>query len=213
MITYLDQENGTPTFTVHNAITPEFAKGLIDEFKDKTQIATHESKGEQTTEPTSWRDSTVSWFHNPDLYEQVYGFMQVANYHMGLRYKISGAEAFQFTKYTKDQHYDWHRDGYSDHFAARDFSFEPPKNLTQTGFPHLVGTCRKIICSLLLNDDYEGGGLEFMWIDEGKVKTKTIEPKPLDLIIFPSGLEHRVVPVTKGTRYSVVIWYGGPPLV
>ncbi|MEC7191643.1 MAG: 2OG-Fe(II) oxygenase [Pseudomonadota bacterium] len=32
-----------------------------------------------------------------------------------------------------------------------------------------------------------------------------------DVIVFPSYLHHRVKPVTKGVRYSIVAWYGGPP--
>ena len=31
-----------------------------------------------------------------------------------------------------------------------------------------------------------------------------------NLFIFPSYLMHRVTPVTKGTRKSLVIWAGGP---
>jgi PKHD-type hydroxylase len=32
-----------------------------------------------------------------------------------------------------------------------------------------------------------------------------------DVVIFPSFIDHKVAPVTKGTRYSIVAWYGGPP--
>ena len=39
---------------------------------------------------------------------------------------------------------------------------------------------------------------------------KEIRPKG-SLIIFPSDLWHRVRPVTKGTRYSLVIWNLGWP--
>ena len=38
-----------------------------------------------------------------------------------------------------------------------------------------------------------------------------IEAKKGDLVVFPSFIDHKVAPVTKGTRYSVVVWYGGPP--
>ena len=31
------------------------------------------------------------------------------------------------------------------------------------------------------------------------------------VIVFPSCMEHRVTPITKGTRYSVVCWFVGPP--
>ena len=54
--------------------------------------------------------------------------------------------------------------------------------------------------------------MEFAEIDtKGKIKTYCVEPKVGTVIIFPSYTHHRVSPVTKGTRYSVVAWYGGPP--
>jgi len=31
------------------------------------------------------------------------------------------------------------------------------------------------------------------------------------IIVFPSDMEHRVAPVTKGIRYSLVVWFLGPP--
>ena len=33
-----------------------------------------------------------------------------------------------------------------------------------------------------------------------------------DMIFFTSGMEHRVTPVTKGVRYSLVNWFVGPPI-
>mgnify|MGYP001177870175 CR=1 FL=1 len=32
-------------------------------------------------------------------------------------------------------------------------------------------------------------------------------------ILFPSTVTHRVTPVIKGTRYSIVVWFAGPPFV
>jgi PKHD-type hydroxylase len=31
------------------------------------------------------------------------------------------------------------------------------------------------------------------------------------MTLFPSFVLHRVTPVTKGTRYSLVAWVSGPP--
>jgi len=52
-----------------------------------------------------------------------------------------------------------------------------------------------------LNDDYEGGDLIF-W------KQEKIELKAGSIMIFPSNFmyPHKVMPVTKGTRYSYVSW-------
>ena len=33
------------------------------------------------------------------------------------------------------------------------------------------------------------------------------------IIVFPSFLKHRVTPVTKGVRYSLVSWFVGPPFI
>ena len=40
-----------------------------------------------------------------------------------------------------------------------------------------------------------------------------IEATAGSVIVFPSSMEHRVAPVTKGIRYSVVCWFLGPPFV
>ena len=65
---------------------------------------------------------------------------------------------------------------------------------------------RKISMTLLLSDPstFEGGELEFM------SKGKTAKLKQGQAIFFSSWLQHRVKPVTKGERYSLVMWFGGP---
>ncbi len=61
---------------------------------------------------------------------------------------------------------------------------------------------RDVTLLIYLNDDYEGGELEFP--DWGV----TFRPKSRTLIAFPSYIEfsHRVHPVTKGERYTLVSW-------
>lgn len=60
-----------------------------------------------------------------------------------------------------------------------------------------------LTASFSINDDYEGGDLVF-W-DSYKV-----EKKSNSIHVYPSSLTHphRVDPVTKGVRYSVVVWFG-----
>jgi predicted 2-oxoglutarate/Fe(II)-dependent dioxygenase YbiX len=62
---------------------------------------------------------------------------------------------------------------------------------------------RSVSCSFLLNDDFEGG--EFAFFD-GKLKYKLGKG---DAVMFPSNFmyPHEVMPVTKGTRYSIVTWF------
>ncbi len=65
---------------------------------------------------------------------------------------------------------------------------------------------RKISISILLNEDYEGGNLSFFTDGETDIK-----PDLGTAIAFPSYLPHRVLPVTKGVRWSLVCWIAGEP--
>lgn len=74
----------------------------------------------------------------------------------------------------------------------------------QYGFHYDGGTASKRSISVLiyLNDDYEGGELEF---PNFKLK---IKPKAGTLILFPSNYAygHIAHPVTSGTKYVIVTW-------
>jgi PKHD-type hydroxylase len=86
--------------------------------------------------------------------------------------------------------------------------------------PWLVGKIRKLSVTVSLSDsnDYKGGELEFDFRngEHGKisniVECKEIKSKG-SLVVFPSFVWHRVKPVTKGTRYSLVIWHCGLPFI
>jgi len=75
-----------------------------------------------------------------------------------------------------------------------------------TDFGHLVPH-RKISISVQLSapEDYEGGDLEFFF-DGEPVKGERARGA---LIAFPSFTLHRVAPVTRGTRWSLVAWIAG----
>ena len=62
---------------------------------------------------------------------------------------------------------------------------------------------RAVSCSFALNDDYEGG--EFAFFDRELV----YKLKKGSCIMFPSNFmyPHEVMPVTSGTRYSIVTWF------
>jgi len=68
---------------------------------------------------------------------------------------------------------------------------------------------RKLSVSVPLNDaaDFEGGDLEFL--SSGSTPQK-VEQKIGHPVVFPSWLVHRVSPVTRGKRYSMVCWISGP---
>jgi Rps23 Pro-64 3,4-dihydroxylase Tpa1-like proline 4-hydroxylase len=62
---------------------------------------------------------------------------------------------------------------------------------------------REVSCSFLLNDDYEGG--EFAFFDRKII----IKGKKGSMVMFPSNFmfPHEIMPVTSGTRYSIITWY------
>jgi hypothetical protein len=62
---------------------------------------------------------------------------------------------------------------------------------------------RAVSCSFVLNDDYEGG--EFAFFDR-ELKYKL---KKGSCIMFPSNFmyPHEIMPVTSGTRYSIITWF------
>ena len=98
-------------------------------------------------------------------------------------YNIHRLERVQMSKYSIGGHYDWHMDS------------KVPVNDEQ----------RKLSVSILLNKDFAGGGLE---IESNK--GENVLKYQGDIVVFPSFLQHRVLPVTDGTRYTAVSWAYGP---
>lgn len=62
---------------------------------------------------------------------------------------------------------------------------------------------RSVSCSFALNDNYEGG--EFAFFDRELIYNL----KKGSVIMFPSNFmyPHEIMPVTRGTRYSIVTWF------
>lgn len=96
-------------------------------------------------------------------------------------------EDLQYTIYESDEnHYTWHLD----------------RGGVNTDTP------RKLSLVLQLTDpaEYEGGDLE---IFAGPKPTAVKKEKGL-VVAFPSFMLHRVTPVTRGTRKTLVVWLTGP---
>ena len=65
---------------------------------------------------------------------------------------------------------------------------------------------RKLSVIVLLSDEFEGGDFELI-CDDNPIK---LEMKKGKLFAFPSFILHRVKPITKGERNSLVGWVTGP---
>jgi predicted 2-oxoglutarate/Fe(II)-dependent dioxygenase YbiX len=66
----------------------------------------------------------------------------------------------------------------------------------------------KITIIYYINDDFEGGHIEFPYEDQGLI----IKPKANSVLIFPSSFVHGVLPVTSGNRYMTQTYAYRHPL-
>ena len=149
-----------------------------------------------------WRISDVIWTTDQWIYDTIWPYMEKANERAGWKYDIRYAATMQITRYKKGEFYYFHKDGKGDHLSAYDM----PDN----EFMH--GNVRKLSMTVLLNDNYEGGEFQFANYNQEKCEIHTPKfNKTGMIIVFPSDMEHRIAPVTKGIRYSLVVWVLGPP--
>jgi len=172
--------------------------------------------GSTKTKP-GHRKSKVCWIQEQWLFNMILPYVDEANERAGWYWKWDQCESAQFTQYEVGGYYNWHMDGQSDVDGAYKEVGKDGKEIS----PNWQGKVRKLSVTLTLNDNYEGGEFEILsdpYHDE-KTDTMTQETRtpdiksPGSLIVFPGFLHHRVAPVTKGVRHSVVLWCLGPPFV
>ena len=187
-----------PYWVFENELDEHTCNLIIDLGKDKWKEARIQAgngvsgKGKINKEI---RKTDVAWSNDDWLYEICWHFLRTANKNSNWNFNISSCEPMQITKYEKDGHYNFHQDG-------NGFSrYDNPKN------KFLHGKTRKLSMTIVLNEDYEGG--EFQFFDDKSL----IKEKRGTIIVFPSYMVHKVRPVTKGTRYSLVAWFCGEPFI
>jgi PKHD-type hydroxylase len=131
------------------------------------------------------RKTQVAWTDDQKLMEIATYYTLAANRN-AFGVELGYMPPLQFGEYAVGGHYDWHHDVNWENDTKYD---------------------RKLSIVIQLSDPntYEGGEFEFREIE-----------KPLafrtqgSVLVFPSYLMHRVLPVTQGTRYSLVGWMEGP---
>jgi PKHD-type hydroxylase len=137
----------------------------------------------------SIRKSDAAWMFPNEFTSWV--FERLAHASMAINsqffgFDLTGMEqGLQFTTYeAPGGHYEWHID--------RGNAFG----------------CRKLSLSVQLSDpdEYAGGELELWYGGEPTV----VEKQRGMTVWFPSWVMHRVKPVTKGVRRSLVCWISGP---
>jgi PKHD-type hydroxylase len=136
------------------------------------------------------RNSKIHWWF------EKHWSCSVISYYMGVanrkywEYDLNLLESVQISVYEKGGHYNWH----SDYGTSKKGDWT-----------------RKLSASVLVSDpsEYDGGDLEFIDYHGNFV----VAPKEKgSIIIFDSRVPHRVTPVTRGRRVSLVTWMYGPKL-
>ena len=159
------------------------------------------------------RKSDIVWMNDLWIYKEIHPYIHEANQSAGWNFEWDWSESCQFTKYGVGQYYGWHCDSWDKPYSR------PP--LADGTRPIDHGKIRKLSVTISLShpDEYVGGNLEFDFrnqVDWDRNKKAAIHScegiRPRgSIIVFPSFVWHRVAPVTKGTRYSLVIWNLGYP--
>ena len=159
------------------------------------------------------RKSDIVWMNDLWIYKEIHPYIHEANQRAGWNFEWDWSESCQFTKYGVGQYYGWHCYSWDKPYSR------PP--LADGTRPIDHGKIRKLSVTISLShpDEYVGGNLEFDFrnqVDWDRNKKAAIHScegiRPRgSIIVFPSFVWHRVAPVTKGTRYSLVIWNLGYP--
>ena len=155
----------------------------------KTAKSLEYTKSTTNLADQSYRTSSNSWLYDDSWIAGILHNIMISVNNGFFNYDlVHFDDQIQVTQYKKTQHYGWHID--------------------QGPISDKKPLPRKLSITLLLNDNFEGGDLEIY-----SPQDQTIYPVKLKAggyCVFPSWVAHRVAPVTKGTRYSLVAWMNGP---
>ena len=171
-----------------NVITKEKCEDILKLASKKWKNGGVGAPGVETVYDNKIRKSDIAFIDEQWLYKDVFEIVQHTNIQGQWNFDIDGVEVVQLTRYHKGDYFNWHLDG---------------NGVLETA----EGKVRKLSMTIILNDDYEGGEFEF-FLDDIQIKNEIGT-----VIVFPSYFCHRVKPVTKGTRYSLVAWFRGPKFI
>tara|TARA_R100000322_G_scaffold170142_1_gene144378 strand:- start:2450 stop:3079 length:630 start_codon:yes stop_codon:yes gene_type:complete len=197
--------------TIPKAIPRLTCQKIIEQTKfhsdkeQQAQIDYHLGNTKQTTKKI--RDAKRTSFTCDWIYREVGAIVENVN-KKHWNFDLHWVENLEYLKYGKDGHFDWHVDQ-----ALNPYTIEQNPN------PNFTNRIRKLSVSVQLSEseDYEGGNLELenpfsesLAIDKKINTLNTAQDRSIGtLIIFPSFVRHRVTPIKKGLRQSLVLWYLG----
>lgn len=183
------------------AVKPEICDQIVADCKKnilkKASIHGFDKKGR---DDPAIRKTSVDFItdKNNKINELAWHFLREAN-KVQFHYDLTYFQAIQFAEYKDGGFYGWHQDA----------SGIDPDNET-----------RKLSLTLVLSDpnNFEGGELQFYnggrpMEDMGEITGEKVQQDIQaqgTVIVFDSRDYHRVTPVVKGVRHSVVCWTVGP---
>ena len=185
--------------TTNPVLTPQQCDELIriGQSEPKINGTVWSGKAGATKVDNQYRKSIISWipfFKAETIYSDIKQWLEVTNNNYFGFDSVQLSEEGQYAEYSKGGFYTWHMD------SITEMSAMPP--------------VRKISMTLLLNDpkNYEGGELELFSGEKLDSEKNKFKLKQGHAVFFASFLLHRVMPVIKGNRKSLVMWFGGSPL-
>lgn len=185
----LETDRISPFAYADNVFTPEECERFIEYGKNIGVETAATGSKESPIVNKSFRDSNIV-FISPDAFTEYY-YRKLTDVALQLNEMYFGFDLFsfgeglQFTEYKEPGgKYDFHVD-------------------RAYGIP-----TRKLSLVVQLSDpeEYEGGDLEMLVDWDRPIKLKRNRGA---VLAFPSFIMHRVTPVTKGTRHSLVGWING----
>ncbi len=150
--------------------------------------------GEEGITDQEYRSSVLRWLSPQDGHNDIsLLLMKFVNHANRTNYGFDisfGMNELQFTEYHAEQagRYDFHND------VIMSSSNPYQRKLS-------------VVVQLSEIDEYEGGQFEFF----NKAQPGNLFLPKGSVLVFPSFLEHRVLPITRGTRRSLVSWIEGKP--
>ena len=171
-------------YIVDNLLTSRHIKQLEKSLQD---VPYQEATTVSNDIEDDYRKSSIKWipFENSLVYDRIWKYANIANDELWGFDILGFKDSAQYTMYQAPfGKYDYHLD------------------INGVGINH-----RKISLICPLNDGYEGGEVEFKTGRE----SHAISLKAGQGVYFPSFYLHRVLPVTKGERRSLVQWISGAP--
>ncbi len=180
-----------PYYYFNKAIPDEMCNLIVEVGKTKQRKeATLNSDG---TIDNTFRKGDIRWMNESWVQEILWTYLSTANKNANWNFLIDDKEDVQFATYELGAFYNWHRDS--------DIKMKRYRKLS-------------ISVQLAEPNEYEGGELHMKHIWGEKELPMDLELKNKgSIVVFPSCLLHRVTPVTKGIRYSLVQWFSGPDFV